>query len=130
MNENITPWLTMITVQNLNTSISWYAKNLGFKLLDTIGNEGNKRAILERNNYILELYEPKTVIKADELSPEKDVLGFKKLAFIINDISKFDAIFKKENTKIITPITDCDFDWAAKTMIINDPEGNWIQLFE
>jgi len=124
--KQISPWLIMLTVDNLESSISWYSKTLGFKHHKTMGKKGNQRAILERNNYVLELFEPNYVIKANQISTDSTVLGFKKIAFAIEDLSSL----KQEKVEIISPIEKSDFEWAKKAMIVKDLEGNWTQLFE
>ena len=128
--RKVSPWLFMVTVDNLENSISWYSENLGFKHHQTIGKEGNRRAVLERNTYVLELFEPNNVVKADKISVDSTILGFKKIAFGVEDLTSLSAVLEKENVEIITPLENCDFEWADKAMIVKDLEGNWTQLFE
>ena len=124
------PWLFMVTIENIEKGISWYSDKLGFKHLQTVGEEGNRRAVLERNNYILELFEPHKVRKANEVSADSAILGFAKLAFAVEDLTLLSANWEKDSIEIVTPIEKIDFEWAEKAMIIKDPEGNWVQLFE
>lgn len=127
--EGIKPWLTMISVRDLESSISWYENNMNFRHFETMGEKGNRRAVMERDNYILELYEPELVFNFDENS-DSTFLGFSKIAFGVNDLNRVDSILKNENSKIVMPIEESDFDWAEKAMIAKDSEGNWIQFFE
>lgn len=129
-NQPATPWLFMLIVADLEKSISWYKQNLGFTHHQTVGNTGNKRAVLERNDYILELFEPLHVIKANELPADSLVRGYVKTAFAVENIYEISANFEEDSIEIIMPIEDSDFDWATKAMIVKDPEGNWTQLFE
>lgn len=128
--NKISPWLFMITVDDLDVSVEWYTQNFGFKHLETIGDEGNKRAVLERDTYVLELFEPENVIKASQVSEDSTILGFKKLAFGVGDISPLASKLETANTEIIVPVEESDFSWALKSMIVKDVEGNWTQVFE
>ena len=123
-------WLIMITVDSLDESISWYGKNLGFRHIATFGDTGNKRAIVERDDLIVELYEPREVFNFDESTMGASVLGFKKLGLGVSDIISMDSVFRAEKTEIVIPIEGSDFEWAEQAMIIKDLEGNWTQLFE
>jgi len=116
----------MITVDNLENSISWYSEILGFKHHQTMGEKGNRRAVLERNNYVLELFEPNHLITANQISNDSTILGFKKIGFGLESLTALN----QEKVEIIYPVEESDFKWAEKAMIIKDSEGNWTQLFE
>lgn len=128
--SNMIPWLIMLTVDKLEQSIHWYTKHFGFQHHQTVGEEGNKRAILERNDYILELYEPETVMTASELSAEIMINGLSKIAFAVPDIQARSTAFEQDGTEIVLPVQKSDFAWADQFMIVKDPEGNWTQLFD
>ncbi len=125
------PWLFMLTVENLEQVQSWYTQNLGFKLLQTQGSQGNMRAILARNGYVLELFEPAQVLKAAEIPSDSTILGFNKLAFRVDDLSTLSTSFENKKVEIALPLAPTeDIDWASQGMIVKDLEGNWTQLFE
>ena len=124
--ELISPWLTMITVENIENSISWYSEILGFHHHETVGEKGNQRAILERNNYVLELFEPEQVIKANEISADTTILGFAKISFEIEDITAVD----QSKVDVVSSIDESSFEWASRAMMLKDIDGNWVQLFE
>ena len=96
----------------------------------TLGEKGNRRAILERNNYVLELFEPDEVIKITEISMDSTILGFRKMAFGVENLTSLSTEMEKQQVEIITPIEKSDFDWANQAMIVKDVDGNWTQLFE
>ncbi len=128
--EVASPWLFMNTVQSLPTAISWYSTHLGFTHHQTVGESGNQRAILERDNCVLELFEPTQVMPRKETSSDNLILGFSKLAF---GVSKFDALltqFKDEQVEISHGPGTSTFVWANQYAIVKDQEGNWVQLFE
>lgn len=128
--EEVAPWLFMITVEDLEKTVSWYSENLGFTHHQTIGKVGNRRAVLERNNYVLELFEPEKVIIADKISTDSTLLGFKKIAFGVRDLNALSSELEKRRVEVVLPLEKSDFDWAEKAMIAKDIEGNWTQLFE
>jgi catechol 2,3-dioxygenase-like lactoylglutathione lyase family enzyme len=124
------PWLVMVTVQNIEESASWYAEKLGFVHLTTVGNPGNQRAILVRNNYVLELFEPSKITLRKNISADSSVLGFSKVAFGVLDMNSLHNQLKKRNVEIASEPDSSEFDWATKSMIVCDNDGNWIQIFE
>ena len=124
------PWLFMITVDNLENAISWYTKNLGFKHHQTVGEVGNKRAILASNNYVLELFEPTNVLKTNEIPAGTTILGFKKIAFGVTKLTSWASMLDRNGVEVAMPLEASDFDWATRAMIVKDAEGNWTQLFE
>ena len=128
--REISPWITMIIVDHIEASKSWYATNLGFSHIKTVGEEGNKRAILKREDFIIELYEPEKFFYPNQVTTDTTIMGFRKLAFGVSDIVALDSLFQRTATEVVRPIEDSDFDWAQKAMIVKDPEGNWTQLFE
>ncbi len=121
-------WLIMITVDQLENAIQWYTEQLGFRHLTTIGEMGNKRAVLERNGCVIELYEPANVLTVNESSEE--FYGFPKIAFAIDGLDKIRSELVRKEVKIIHEFSENDFEWASRSLIVKDPEGNWIQLFE
>lgn len=128
--KGISPWLTMVTVDNLENSMAWYSQTLGFEHYQTVGDIGNRRAVLGRNNYVLELWEPSHVIKANQIAADSTVLGFSKIAFGVENLVTISLALKERNTDIVMPLEKSDFDWARQAMMVKDPDGNWTQLFE
>ena len=125
------PWLFMVTVDSLEGAISWYTENIGFTHHQTLGEEGNQRAILARNNYVLELFEPAHVVKAADIPTDTTVLGVKKIAFAVEEVPRLAAQFEERPVEITMPLSPAkDITWATQTMIVKDPEGNWIQVFD
>lgn len=128
--QMLTPWLIMMVVDTLENAISWQVRNLGFRHVETLGTEGNRRAVLARNDYVLELFEPQHVKNPNQVEGDSLVLGFKKIAFGISNIDQMATSFEQQQTEILYPVENSDFDWAEKAMIVKDAAGNWIQVFE
>ena len=124
------PWLMGVTVKDLDNLQQWYQDHLGFQLHDIVGQSGNRRAILERNNCILELWEPERVTLSKQLPEETEFNGFKKIAFGIQDFDSMNQYFKNNKIYFALNAEPSDFDWATQALIIKDLESNWIQFFE
>ena len=125
------PWLVMITVKSLERTIAWYVEKLGFRHIETVGPDGNRRAILEREGTILEMFEPAEVQIVKDLEEGINARGFAKLAFTSSNVEQEATNFREMGVDIfLGPQAVDDFDWATKAMIVKDPEGNWVQFFE
>ena len=124
------PWLTMITVRDLDTQMAWYSDYIGLEHIYTIGEPGNRRAILERNGYVIELWETKSVLPAKDISADTTILGIRKIAFGMDDVSGVDSLCNANGVPVVMSLDSSSFDWADRAMIVLDSEGNWVQLFE
>lgn len=126
--RGIRPWLAAVTVKDLETSKKWYMDNLGFSFHIMVGEPGNQRAILERDNFILELFEPSNVTIYDQIPEKPEYQGFRKLAFQIPELTG--AYEKFPDSEVIMSQAKSDLSWATKHTIIKDIEGNWLQFLE
>lgn len=124
------PWLIMIATPSLELTGNWYQRHLEFTHLGTVGAAGNKRAILSRNDLILELFEPSQLRHRETLPTDSVVLGFNKLAFGVDHLDQYHSQFSQEDIQFrIQPATS-DFPWATRHMTIGDQDANWVQFFE
>ncbi len=128
--ENPSPWLFMNTVQDLSTAISWYSTHLGFTHHETVGELGNRRAIVERDNCVIELFEPAQVLPIKEIASDQLILGFSKLAFGVNRFDTLLTQFRGGQVEISHGPASSTFPWADQYVIVKDEEGTWVQLFE
>jgi len=126
----IMPWLMMITVEKLENAIAYYTQNLAFKHYQTIGEIGNRRAILAHNNQVLELFEPRNVVKANELSTDRVLLGFNKLGFEVDNFDALKITVVKDSLEVIVPPEKSTFGWTKRSMMLKDGEGNLLHFFE
>ena len=124
------PWLVMITTGDIEHSIAWYTGNLEFTHHHTMGNTGNRRAILSRNNFVLELFEPSITTHRESFSKDSTILGFDKLAFGVPDLSTLSASFLENEVSITMGPDSSVFPWATQTMATKDSDENLIQFFE
>ena len=126
---------TALIVENIDSSVAWYERNLGFELYKININEerGFAQANLERSGSRLELIEIKG-------SP-----SIKDIQIIIPDVNRLQGIFKFgfdvegfdhwishlqssgvqfSGDVVNDPVSD------KRMVIILDPDGNRVQLFE
>lgn len=124
-----TPWLFMNTVKDLPNAISWYTQHFGFTHQETVGDPGNRRAILSHDNFVLELFEPTTVV-TNAIPGDSMTIGFTKLAFGLNTFDTLTANLHRDNIPIVYGPEASDSPWASQYIILKDVEGNWVQLFD
>lgn len=124
---------TGISTYNIEESIAWYEKELGFKLV-----EGPfyapplkaKLAFIDWNGYQIELFEydePKK-IPEDRLLPNTDLqtVGTKHVCFAIDSFDAIKERFQKEGVEIVHEVNMGD----DKVMFIHDCNGVLIELIQ
>ena len=128
-------YFSALIVNDIDNSISWYSSNLGFKVLNK--NEfkemGFKQANLKRGNILIELIELKSAISPRDVVPNYNnktrIVGFFKIGFLVADFEKWinhlTQLKVDFHGKVVT-----DNISGKKMVIIKDPDGNRIQIFE
>ena len=124
---------TGISTYNIEESIEWYRKELGFELV-----EGPfyapplkaKLAFIEWNGYQIELFEydePKK-IPEDRLLPNTDLqtVGTKHVCFAIDSFDDIKERFQKEGVEIVHEVNMGD----DRVMFIHDCNGILIELIQ
>lgn len=132
---NIKPYFTAIIVSDISNSIDWYTQNLGLEVKNQIENEarGFKQANLGKEGMAIELIELNSAVAPQELmedSPKGTKLtGFFKVGF---SISQFDDTIERLKDSGVTFHGDVVKDPVSsqKMVVLKDPDGNRIQLFE
>ena len=132
------PYLTAISVSNVDTLADWYRRILSFthrKRMEFPEYE-LRIVFMERDGFLLELVEKRKsaslTTRLPDLEDDVFVWGFKKLAFLVGDACEFAASLKAAGVKILFDVTEQE-DWPGgktKSFIIEDPDGNWIQFYE
>lgn len=133
--NDLTLYFNAIIVSNMDSSLVWYQQTLGYEILNSkqFPEMGFKQANLKKENASIELIELNSAIDPKELIPnyhsKTKVLGLFKLGFQVDD---FDLWIKyleinqvNFNGRIVT-----DEITGKRMVIILDPDGNRIQLFE
>ncbi|OJJ19144.1 hypothetical protein BKI52_20230 [marine bacterium AO1-C] len=126
----LTPWLVGITVKDLKASQNWYQNLLGFTFYKTVGKPGNRRAILAKNNFVIELFAPAKVSFTHTLKGTPIVLGFKKLAFGVDNFDWHLQKLRQEKASFFYGPAKSNSPWANQAMIVKDQEENLIQYFD
>ena len=129
------PYFSAIIVTDINASIDWYSNILGFTVLNKVESEarGFKQSNLERGNILLELIELEVAVDATDVVPNYNdktrLIGFFKCGFLVTDFDKWMAYLTEQKvnfhgTAVTDPIS------GKRIVIVKDPDGNRIQLFE
>lgn len=124
-----------VLVKDIDRSISWYSKMLGFQVVDQLASEerGFKQANLKRAGVALELIESKSLIFPEDIlgsySRETRIAGFFKFGLKISDFDNW-IIFLTQSHVEFSGNVVTDRLSGKKMVIIKDPDGNRIQLFE
>jgi len=119
-------------VKDFKVSIDWYSSMLGFEIVNEthLVERGIKQANLKLGNTKIELIESNSSINPNENHGNKKLVqGIFKVGFIVSNFDdcidqliEFQLITKKD---IVIDPTD-----NKRMLIIKDPDGNRIQLFE
>lgn len=132
---NPAAYFTAIIVNNIDTSISWYSEILGFEVIDEteVANRGLKQANLKRGNIHIELIQISTSVSSTTLLEERPqgtrVQGFFKFGIMVNDFDLWMDHLNNVDANIHGSVVT-DPTSNKKMVIIKDPDGNRIQLFE
>ncbi len=124
-----------IVVSDIDKSINWYNNILEFSLLNKreVESIGLKQANLNRGNVHLEIIqlesaiEPKEVIS--EFGQKSKLIGLFKVGFSIPDFNLFISRLSKIDTNASGNVVN-DPNSNERMIIIRDPDGNRIQIFE
>lgn len=137
-NDSLPPpeaYFSAIIVSDIESSIKWYSNIFGFKVLKSVESKerGFKQTNLKRENTLIELIELNSSVTPESLLesyPKKTKInGFFKFGFLISEFDKWVNFLKQSKiqfngTVVIDPISE------KKTLLVKDPDGNRIQLFE
>ena len=130
-NSNPQHYFTSLIVKDMDRSINWYSNHLDFKVVKEVELEerGIKQVNLQSASGLLELIELNNSIASDTLmvnySKGTKIQGFFKVGFLVEDLDLM--VVKLDENKdniVIDPITQ------KRMIVVRDPDGNRIQLFE
>lgn len=113
-----------ITVKNLDETITWYVKNLGFTVTRTIENteRGVQIVFLEAaGQAMLEFFgflDPKKAVKGPTLQAEET--GIKHLSFFVNDLDTMCQQLTKAGVEFTT--------MTPKRVVFNDLNGIVLEM--
>jgi len=128
-------YFSAIIVSDIESSITWYSNIFGFKVLNKVESEekGFKQANLKRENILIELIElnaslsPKSLL---ENYPKKTKIdGFFKFGFLVSEFEKWVDYLKQSKVEFYGSVVTDSLS-GKKMLLIKDPDGNRIQIFE
>lgn len=133
--SDLDPYFNAIVVENLDSSIDWYVHNLGYKLENKLDMEerGFKQANLSTGKSHLELIwlssviYPKAILR--DQPPRTKMAGLFKLGFRVSRFDDWIETFTSNEVKLLGNIVN-DPITKKRMVIILDPDGNRIQIFE
>lgn len=119
-----------ISVRNLDASIAWYMKHLGFTLKSRGDNEQRQGAILVRPDAVLELAQFASAMSREKLKAgieSHEIFGLFKLGFTTPQLDATCVALEEAGVKLFFPIVETTD--GKRTFGIKDPEGNIIQFY-
>jgi len=133
--EDLEAYFSAMIVSDLDSSINWYSNVLVFELVSKIESieKGFKQSNLKRGDILIELIELDKAVRLKEVIPNYSnrmrTIGFFKIGFRVADFDKWiDHLTNKKVEFYGNIVTD---DSTGKRMVIvTDPDGNRIQIFE
>ena len=129
------PYFSALIVDDIDVSIDWYSKYLGLKLLNKneFGDSGFKQANLKRGNILIELIELSNAIYPETVIPDYTnktrLLGYFKIGFLISEFDEWMLHLTKLKVDFHGSVVVNDLT-GRRMVIIKDPDGNRIQIFE
>ena len=130
--RGLRPYLLGISVGDLESSVRWYAQNLGFRVESgpVWPRPRAGFAVLEQDAFRLELIE-----MADSLPRAEAVRGSAvslqgvfKLAFLVDEVDEAHAALRARGVRIRMAPADSP-ETGMRFCLIEDPDGNVIQLY-
>jgi len=128
-------YFSAMIVANIDISIDWYSNNLGFEVLNKkeFESAGFKQANLKRGNILIELIELKTAISPEKAIPnytaKTRIQGLFKFGLLISDFDNWIQELTKLKVNFHGRVVKSE-ETQKRMVIIKDPDGNRIQLFE
>lgn len=131
----LTPFLLASASDDIDRSIAWYETHLNARLIDKVGNEGNQRAILDRNGFIFELGQFDGYMPFDSLDISgqiglSQVHGIRKISFLVPDIQYHYQHMNKAGIPMTFDLTEQKSITFDRFFMVADDTGNAIQFLE
>ncbi len=129
------PYFSAIIVADMDTSLDWYTKNFGFEVLSNVdmSDRGFRQANLTRGSALIELIELSSALPQKELlanQPARSrIQGFFKFGFTVADLDSWIDFLEKGEVDFNGSVVE-DPNTGKRMIIVLDPDGNRIQLFE
>ena len=128
-------YFSALIVSDIDRSIVWYSNNFGLKVLDKTESKerGFKQANLKRGNILIELIELKSAISLKDvdanINDKTRIIGFFKIGFLVSDFDNWISHLNDSKVDFHGTVVTDNIS-GKKMVIVKDPDGNRIQLFE
>ena len=134
-NLDLEAHFSAMIVTNIDTSINWYTDVLGFEVLNLVVSKerGFRQSNLKKDAIAIELIELDSAISIKDVAPnytsKTRVKGFFKTGFLVSDFDKWMSHLNKKEVNFHGSVVT-DESNGKRMVIIKDPDGNRIQIFE
>lgn len=131
----LAPYFSALIVENIDTSISWYTNTLGFEVLNNkdYPEMGFKQANLKTGQTAIELIELNRALSLPDVLPDYNkktrTIGIFKIGFSVADFDRWLLHLEAAGANFYGHVVK-DKTSEKKMIIILDPDGNRIQIFE
>jgi mono/diheme cytochrome c family protein/predicted enzyme related to lactoylglutathione lyase len=113
------PYLAGIYVRDADSAARWYQDNLGFTKNGESTVNGLREVVVERGPYAIEMLS----------AHDAHALGVSKLGFVVDDLDPVLRELQQRGVHIVRGITSLPA-FQIRFLLIQDPNGNVIQLFD
>lgn len=130
--DELKPYFSALIVDDIEVSKAWYTQNLGFEIVNesSLPERGIKQVNLKSGFGLIELIEISSSKKASELTDQKArIQGIFKIGFQVRDLDEWVKKLRENKVSFSGNIVE-DPNTNKRMVIILDPDGNRIQLFE
>ena len=131
----IRPYFTAIITRDIDSSINWYSTTLGFSVVGKTESKehGFKQANLQSGELLLELIELESAVNQADVIPgyssKTRVTGLFKTGYQVDDFQQWMTHLESLKTEFHGNVVT-DKITGKRMVILLDPDGNRIQLFE
>jgi catechol 2,3-dioxygenase-like lactoylglutathione lyase family enzyme len=128
----LAPRLVAIVVPDLARAKTWYSDLLGFTAVEekAFPEMGLRICLLRSGEFELELVQNKNAVRRADLSSEKEIEGFAKLAFTVGDLDKLHSRMVAAGTTIVRSPSKSTRTGQGRYMLVRDDSGNLLQFIE
>jgi len=133
--QDLEAYFSAMIVSDFDSSINWYSNTLGFEVISRIESveRGFKQSNLKRGDVLIELVELDKALNLADIVPNYNnkmrIIGFFKLGFLVTDFEKWIDHLTNEKVDFYGSVVT-DNNTGKRMVIITDPDGNRIQIFE
>lgn len=128
-------YFSALIISDLDKSIDWYSNMLGFEVLNKrkFDSAGFKQANMQRGDILIELIELKSSVSPEKIIPnytaKTRVQGFFKFGLLVSNFDDWIRELTKLKVNFHGRVVKSE-ETQKRMVIIKDPDGNRIQLFE